>query len=374
MAKFTRTVAVTGLNATDNPGPGVAVARSLRSHPDFAGKIIGLAYDAMDPGLYMPGLLDGSMLIPYPSEGRSALFARLAWAKHRFGIDVLIPTLDSELPALLDQEADLDALGIGTFLPSRACYDARSKAKLAELAPEHGLPVPRSEVLVESSPLYTIHERFTFPVVVKGVFYGAKIAYTASEAVAAFHQAAAEWGVPVIVQEYVCGDEYNVCAVGDGRGGMLGAVAMSKLVLTKNGKGWAGVTIDDPGLMDLAERTIAALKWRGPCEVEVMRTAAGEYHLLEINPRFPAWCDLTAGAGQNQPLAVARWAAGEPTCALPAYEPGVAFVRISVDQIVPISALEALSTVGEVARSVAGAPDDVLSRPLTRPDALEISR
>ena len=372
--KFTKTVAVTGLNATDNPGPGVAVARSLRAHPDFAGKIIGLAYDAMDPGLYMPGLLDGSMLIPYPSEGRAALFARLAWAKHRFGVDVLIPTLDSELPALLDQEADLEAIGIGTFLPTRACYDARSKAKLAELAPEHDLPVPHSEVLVDSGPLYTIHERFSFPVVVKGVFYGAKIAYTASEAVAAFHAAAAEWGVPVIVQEYVAGDEYNVCAVGDGRGGMLGAVAMSKLVLTREGKGWAGVTITDPGLLDLAARTTAALKWRGPCEVEVMRASSGEYHLLEINPRFPAWCDLTAGAGQNQPFAVARWAAGEATAPMSGYRAGMAFVRISVDQILPISALEALSTIGEAVGSNAGHTDDILATPLPASDVLEIPR
>ncbi len=343
---FTKTVAVTGLNAGDNPGPGVAVVRSLRSDPEFQGRIIGLAYDVMDPGLYLPDLLDGALLLPYPSEGRQALFDRLAYARDRFGVEVLIPTLDSELPALLDHEADLAALGIGVFLPTRAQYDVRSKARLAELAADHGIPVPKAEVLVESSPMYTLHERFEFPVVVKGVFYGAEICRTLDEAVGAFHRMAAEWGIPVIVQEYVAGEEFNVCAVGDGRGGMLGAVAMKKLVLTKQGKGWAGVTIADDGLLDLARRTIEALRWRGPCELEVMRSADG-FHLLEINPRFPAWCDLTAGAGQNQPLGVARWAAGETPSPLPAYEPGIAFIRVSLDQIVPISALEGISTRGE---------------------------
>jgi carbamoyl-phosphate synthase large subunit len=347
MSKFTRTIAVTGLNATDNPGPGVAVARSLRADPDFDGKIIGLAYDAMDPGLYLPGLLDGSMLIPYPSAGRQALFDRLAYARSRFGVDVLIPTLDSELPALMGQEETLQRMGISTFLPTRDQYDCRSKMKLAELADTHDIPVPRAEVLVEAAPLYTIHERFDFPVVVKGVFYGAEIARSVDEAVAAFHKMAAEWGVPVIVQEFVSGEEFNVCTVGDGRGGLLGAVPMKKLVLTKNGKGWAGVTITDPELLDLTERTIAALKWRGPCELEVMRSKDGGYHLLEINPRFPAWCDLCAGAGQNLISAVARWAAGEAPSRLPDYEPGVAFVRASFDQIVHISALESLSTFGE---------------------------
>ena len=47
MSSDVPTVAVTGLNATDNPGPGVSVIRSLRAHPDFDGRIVGLAYDGM---------------------------------------------------------------------------------------------------------------------------------------------------------------------------------------------------------------------------------------------------------------------------------------------------------------------------------------
>lgn len=353
---FEATVAVTGLNATDNPGPGVAVVRSLRADPEFAGRVIGLAYDAMDPGLYLPGLLDGAMLIPYPSAGRRALMDRLAWARERFGIDVLLPTLDSEMPALMGHEDELLRIGIRTLLPTRAQYDCRSKARLAELASLHGIPVPRAEVIADVGPLYTVHERFGFPVVVKGVFYGAEIARSVDEAVSAFHHMAAQWGTPVIVQEYIAGDEFNVCAVGDGRGGLVGAVAMKKLVLTRQGKGWAGVTIDDPDLMDLTRRTIAALAWRGACELEVMRTHEGACRLLEINPRFPAWCDLCAGAGQNLPMAVARWATGEEPTPMQEYEPGVAFVRASFDQIVRIGALEALSTSGEMGTGAVGEP------------------
>ncbi len=40
------TVAVTGLNATDNPGPGVSVIRSLRHDHDFKGRVVGLYYGA----------------------------------------------------------------------------------------------------------------------------------------------------------------------------------------------------------------------------------------------------------------------------------------------------------------------------------------
>ncbi|HMV65410.1 MAG TPA: ATP-grasp domain-containing protein [Myxococcota bacterium] len=341
-------VGVTGLNATDNPGPGVPVIRALRADPAFHGSIVGLAYDAFDPGLYAEGLLDAAFLVPYPSAGRDAWLDRLAYIRERVGLDVLIPTLDSELPGLVGQEPALEAMGIRTFMPTREQYDMRAKSRLDALRTDHGIPVPRSEVLTDPSRLYTIHHELGFPLVVKGVFYGAEIARSVDEAVAAFHRMAAKWGLPVIVQRFVPGDEYNVTAVGDGEGGLVGAVPMKKLVITDNGKGWAGVTIADPGLLDLTRQIMAALRWRGPCEVEVRRDPKGGLHLLEINPRFPAWCDLTQGAGQNLPLAVVQLAQGEPVTALPPYRVGTAFVRISLNQIVPISALEGISTAGEI--------------------------
>jgi len=348
-------VAVTGLNATDNPGPGVAVIRALRQDPDFSGSVVGLAYDALDPGLYMDGLLDAAFLIPYPSAGREALFARLAYIQHKVGLDVLIPTLDSELPALLDQDDLLSMMGIHAFLPTRTQYDVRSKARLHDLATDHGLPVPDSVVLTDVDALYRLHERFDGPFVVKGVFYGAKVCYSVDEAVKAFHAVAAEWGLPVIVQRFVRGEEVNVCAVGDGEGGLVGAVPMKKLMLTKSGKGWAGVTIDDDALLQLTADFMAATHWRGPCELEARKESDGTLHLIEINPRFPAWCDLTAGAGQNLISAVVDLSQGTDPGPLPAYKVGTAFIRISLDQILDISALESITTLGEVVPEPAAA-------------------
>ncbi len=296
MRPYTGTVAVTGLNATDNPGPGVAVIRALRADPLFKGRIVGLAYDALDPGVYLPGLVDAAYMIPYPSAGRSAIFDRLAYIKQSVGLDVLIPTLDSELPAYLDQEATLRAMGIGTFLPSRAQYDQRAKARLDELRTEHGVSVPESAPLFEASELYSLRPSIGFPVVIKGVFYGAEICHTLDEAVTAFHQLAAKWGLPIIAQRYIPGEDLCVAAVGDGQGGLIGAVPMKKLMTTDKGKGWAGVTVQDGPLMAITRQVMRALKWRGPCEVEVLRDADGGYHLLEVNPRFPAWVDLSAGA------------------------------------------------------------------------------
>jgi carbamoyl-phosphate synthase large subunit len=45
-------IAVTGINATENPSPGTGIARSLHEDNQLSCRIIGLAYDAMEPGLY----------------------------------------------------------------------------------------------------------------------------------------------------------------------------------------------------------------------------------------------------------------------------------------------------------------------------------
>src|ERR1043165_5431987 len=96
------TIAVTGLNATDNPGPGVGVLRALRAAPEFRGKLVGLTYDTLDPGLYCRDLdLAGSSLLPYPSHGIEALRERIHYIHERVPIDVLIPTLDAELPSMI---------------------------------------------------------------------------------------------------------------------------------------------------------------------------------------------------------------------------------------------------------------------------------
>lgn len=58
-------IAVTGINAADNPGPGVGIARSLKEDADLQVKIVGLAYDAMEPGIYIDWLMDRSFVVPY---------------------------------------------------------------------------------------------------------------------------------------------------------------------------------------------------------------------------------------------------------------------------------------------------------------------
>ncbi|MDP2809595.1 MAG: ATP-grasp domain-containing protein [Rhodocyclaceae bacterium] len=342
------TVAVTGMNARpDNPGPGLAVARCLKESRHLHARVLGLAYDAFDPGLYLPQWSDESHLMPYPSAGEETYMARLAGLHQASGFDVLLPCLDAELPTLSRLVPWLEEQGVATMLPTAEQIRLRSKDRLNELADEAKIDCPETKsVFREDFFADAADAGFDYPLVVKGLFYDARIAHTQDEAVAAFRRIAGEWGLPVLVQKFAAGEEINLTGIGDGEGRLIGAVMMKKRALTDKGKAWAGISIHDEALLAAARRLVAATRWRGPLEVEVMRGADGRFSLIEINPRFPAWIYLSVGVGQNLPETLVRLALGEKLAEPPPAPAGILFIRYAQEVIVPLSDFEAMVTTG----------------------------
>jgi carbamoyl-phosphate synthase large subunit len=184
--------------------------------------------------------------------------------------------------------------------------------------------------------------------VVKGRFYEAYIAYNPEQVANYFNKLSAKWGLPIIIQEYVFGSEVNVTALGDGKGNAISAVPMRKLFITDKGKAWAGISLDDNELVNIANKVISSSKWRGGMELEFIKTAENKYYLLEINPRFPAWVYLAAGCGHNQPEALVKLALGQTVEPFGSYEIGKMFIRYSYDMIVDLKEFEQISTIGEL--------------------------
>ncbi|MBK6680221.1 MAG: ATP-grasp domain-containing protein [Ignavibacteriales bacterium] len=340
-------IAVTGLNATDNPGPGIPVMRSLQEGGFEDLKLIGLIYDSLEPGIYMDNAADVCYQIPYPSSGLDSLYERIAHIHSIEKIDMLIPTLDSELYGFVKLESRLNALGIKTFLPTLDQLNIRGKDKLLGFCKANGIHVPKNTLATSIQDLYSIPSDFTYPVVIKGIFYEAYIANNFEEAAGFFKKLANKWGYPIIIQEYIKGSEYNVVALGDGEGGMTGAVPMKKLYITDKGKGWSGVTITEPALLEISQKVISKISWKSGMELEFMKSeTTGEYYLLEINPRFPAWVYLAPGAGQNLPAAMVKMAFGEKIKPFDHYTIGKMFVRCSWDLLADVSKLAQISTLG----------------------------
>ena len=341
-------IAITGLNATDNPAPGIPVARCLRE-ANWKGKIIGLAYDAFDTGIYDKEILDEVYLIPYPNEGEIAILDRLKQISHKTKIDIFIPTLDSELFNANRIANELKNFGIHTFLPSEEQIKMRSKSLLSEFCMKHNIPVPKTQIVNDIRQLQNAVAQLKLPIVVKGVFYEAYVCHSLEEAIIYFGKINIKWGLPIIVQEFLNGEEYDVACVGDGFGNLVGKVPMRKLRLTDKGKAWAGITIYDKVLDQISEHIISALKWRGPCELEFLKEQkSGKYVLIEINPRFPSWIYLSAGVNVNLPFANVKLAIGKKVKEMTSAKAGFTFVRHAIDLVCPMNYIESLTIKGEL--------------------------
>jgi len=345
--KKTLTIAITGMNAKpDNPGPGLAVARCLRLHYNTSIRIIGLGYDVLDGGLYLQDICDVSYLLPYPSAGEQQLMERMAYIQDQESIDILIPCLDAELMSFTRMQHDFQHLGISMLIPDVAQLRDRNKDRLGELARNAGIRYPETKNITSADFFYHCHEDgWKYPMVVKGIFYDATIVHNADEGAAAFRNIAASWGYPVLVQRFVEGHEVNLTAIGDGKGKLLGPVMMRKQAVTDKGKAWSCVTIEDQHLLDDANKLAEALQWKGPLEVEMLKEKDGQYLLIEINPRFPAWIYLAAEAGSNIPAALVQMIS-EQEITLGSAKTGMMMIRYAQETVIDLHTFESMSMYG----------------------------
>ncbi len=348
MEKKKINIAVTGLNAIDSPGPGIAVIRGLREAQSFDVRIIGLAYESLEPGIYMHDLIDKTYHIPYPSAGVESLMTRIEYIHQKEKIDVIIPNFDAELLPFIKLEKRLKEMGIGTFLPSEDQFNERHKINLPDFGKKYHIKVPHSKAIYAVNEIPGLVNEFNYPLVVKGKYYDAEIAYTQEQVQAYFNKIAGKWGVPIIIQQYVKGTEYNATGLGDGKGNTIAAVPMRKQYITDKGKAWGGISIDEEEILELTRHFVSSTRWRGGFELELIKDFSNTFYLLEVNPRMPAWIYLSVGVGQNIPEALVRLALGEKQEPYNEYAVGKMFIRYSYDMIVDVEEFHTISTMGEI--------------------------
>jgi diaminopimelate decarboxylase len=122
----------------------------------------------------------------------------------------------------------------------------------------------------------------------------------------------------LFLQKHVGGYEESVM-LSAYRGELLGAVRMRKREITPEGKTWAGdISEVDPLFLEPLRAMVRELNWTGGGELEMVRDAANQLWLLEMNPRFPAWVHGATIAGQNLPGLLVQGATGRPARTSPA--------------------------------------------------------
>jgi diaminopimelate decarboxylase len=105
---------------------------------------------------------------------------------------------------------------------------------------------------------------------------------------------------------------------------------MRKRDITPEGKTWAGDISEVPNeFMIPLRRMVKELNWTGGGELEMVRDAAGQLWLLEMNPRFPAWVHGATIAGHNLSALLVQGATG--TKAKPAPALSEEFTRVVLE-------------------------------------------
>lgn len=289
---------MTRVLVTGAGGPaGVAVIRSLLRRRDA--EVFAADMDGWASGLYL--VPDGRRRIVPP--GRSEGFVDAVDAVCRAdGIDVLISTVDVELPPLAARRADLVSTLAAPSAETLEC--ALDKWRLAQRCAGQ-LPVPRTRLLDEEA---TVAE-WDFPVIVKprrgAGSRGVRIVTSRADLEALGRD------TDLIVQEYLPGDEYSVDVLADAAGTVVAAVPRTR-TRVDSGVSIAGRTVHDDALESTASAAARAIGLSGVANVQLRRAADGTPSLLEINPRFPGALPLTIAAGVDMPSYVLDLALGLP--------------------------------------------------------------
>lgn len=295
-------VLVTGVG-----GPaGVAVVRSLAARGDV--EVFAADMDGWASGLYL-----------VPRQRRRLVPAGLAPAfvdavvamVAADGIDVVVPTVDVEMPALAARRAELGAV---LAAPSAATLaTALDKYALAQ-ACDGLLRVPRTTLLDDAAA----RAPWSYPVIVKprrgagsrGVLEVPDA--TTLAALAAQDAAEAASGeAPRLVQELLPGAEYSVDVLADAAGRVIAAVPRTR-ARVDSGVSVAGMTFHDPELEKAAAVVAGAIGLVGVANVQFRRDTEGTPALLEVNPRFAGANPLTRAAGVDLPSLALDLALGRP--------------------------------------------------------------
>lgn len=340
-------VGITGVNALpDDPGPGAAVARCLREGQLFRGEILRLGYHGLEAEFWGDG---PGYLLPSPSTRPSVLLDGIQQAHQRAPLDAIIPCLDFEISAFLRIRDQLEQLGIRVLVPRLAALRQRARLNLPELCARLEIAHPRTQAVIHSSFFSGCqNDRWRYPLVLKGACSGAVIVYDEHTARLAFERVGQECGYPVLAQERLAGTELSLTALGDGRGRMLANVCLRKEAVDA-GNIWAGMTIVDNELIQLAARFFKSLRWAGPMELEVIKTADGRLWVVGVNPRFPSWVYLSTAVRRNLPEVLLALMSGETTFLFPQVQPGKMLIRGAQETLAEIALESPISTGDTVA-------------------------
>lgn len=219
----------------------------------------------------------------------------------RQSIDLVIPTIDTELPALARMRSALSKKGTTVIVSDPAAITlAADKRKLNRWLKESHLP---------HTVQYSTHDLQNgtgpdFPIMLKpargSMSEGVRKIEDETELFSALRGLSSEeW----VVERLVPGIEFTISTYVNVRGICVAAVPRERLEV-RGGEVSKAKTVANPVLEDTARRVVESLPGaRGPLNVQVIcDLSSGSLAVIEVNARFGGGDPLAWAAGANAPL------------------------------------------------------------------------
>lgn len=302
------------------------------------GESVDLYAADMDPyaaGLY---LVPSERRLIVPAGADPAFVPHVLDYCRREGIDVLVPTVDSELLPVARAKSDFAAAGVRLLLAPEStleiCID-----KLALLNACDGVvPVPRYAVFDTTF----LSHGWEFPLIIKprsgSGSRGIHVVGTQSEL------DTLPRGDHLLIQEFLPGEEYSVDTLASGTGEVVAAVPRARMKVD-SGIAVTSRTLHDADLEGFARAVAERIGLRYTANIQFRRSTGGVPKLLEVNARFPGTMPLTVRSGVNMPLLSLRDVLGEPPTAEQGRFEDIAMVRFWEEQYMDPGEIEALRPV-----------------------------
>jgi carbamoyl-phosphate synthase large subunit len=311
-------------------GPsGVCLLRALAERP------VTLLAGDIDPyaaGLYLVPA-DRRVILPRGEDERFAEIV-LAWCV-REAIDVLVPTVDSELIPLALRRAQFEQAGVRLVLAPlqtlRVCLDKWALHRCC-----HGHVRAPETMLVDgafnpaSAPL---------PAIVKPrVGSGSRGIHRVDHV---DQLDPLERDGSLLVQELLPGAEYSLDVLAT-RDGVVIAVVPRERLKVDSGIAVTSRTRHDARLETIGREIAELIRLTGVANVQVKEDVHGEPALLEVNPRFPGTMALTVASGPDMPWLCVADEIGQPMPPGPLPFADIAMVRFHQEQFLAFEEIAAL--------------------------------
>ncbi|MCH9688242.1 MAG: ATP-grasp domain-containing protein [Deltaproteobacteria bacterium] len=269
-----------------------------------------------------------------PRGDAPEFFEHIVGVCRRHRIDLVIPTVDSEMVPIADGRAALFSEGArvasAASTPLRMCLD------------KYAL----SQALSDEIPVgaFTLWRDTTDPLALSLPLIAKPRSGSGGRGIVKIDHVDQLLTLPrdgsILLTEYLPGAEYSVDVFRTQAGEVLAAVPRERLRVD-SGIAITARTLHDPELERYASRAVSAVGLVGVANVQFRRDRDGTPKLLEINPRFPGTMALTIAAGVDMPTLAVLDAMNRPMPgALPFEE--IAVVRRWQTQV--ISCEELLAT------------------------------